>query len=455
MAERSSPQNRYRVEFPTDGSEPFVRLPLGRNWTSHPEAAAIGVELPGRQRSGNHQRAMTVVDCAEAAVVARQHRRGRDAHDNPVAAKVSDGAGRVLKKLRLCLEALVDAGVPGAADALRNAFGVASTSGSPTTPQQSPQSAGFDTAATSDVTAWVVRSGREGLETVESNLRDRMVSLGWGDWVFDQAIGEHGDQAALDRHFAEHLPRRSAKDKRNARNSILAFRNKIKTGDIVVMPLKGSRISTGWIAIGQVTGSTVCDPSRGLGERLRRPVQWLHTNVHDDNVEDDLRASINGRRTVHRVLAPNSVHRLVSLAEHGIDPGPDDPPQLALSGEEAGVLDVEGNVIEGASKRVSVLVYETDQRARRRCIAAHGSSCQVCGIDFGASYGDFADGFIHVHHKTPVHQAAADGEYELDPVNDLVPVCPNCHAMLHRHPDKPCSVEELQRLMEEAEARSV
>ena len=40
---------------------------------------------------------------------------------------------------------------------------------------------------------------------------------------------------------------------------------------------------------------------------------------------------------------------------------------------------------------------------------------RVCGIDFGAVYGDFANGYIHVHHKTPVHQAAADGEYELDP----------------------------------------
>ncbi|WP_419839682.1 HNH endonuclease [Candidatus Poriferisodalis sp.] len=148
------------------------------------------------------------------------------------------------------------------------------------------------------------------------------------------------------------------------------------------------------------------------------------------------------------MLAPNSVQRLVSLAERGFDPGPDGISALHLAGEAAGVLDADGNVIEGASKRVSVLRYETDRRARAQCIAEHGTTCQVCDIDFGAVYGDFADGYIHVHHKTPVHQAAADGEYQLDPINDLVPVCPNCHAMLHRHPDKPCSVEELRRLME-------
>ena len=122
-------------------------------------------------------------------------------------------------------------------------------------------------------------------------------------------------------------------------------------------------------------------------------------------------------------------------------------PPDAQSGDEAGVVAPDGTVIEGASKWVRVLSYEKDRKARERCIAEHGTTCKVCGIDFGATYGNFAEGYIHVHHKTPVHQAAADGEYKLDPINDLVPVCPNCHAMLHRHPDKPCTVEELRILI--------
>ena len=32
--------------------------------------------------------------------------------------------------------------------------------------------------------------------------------------------------------------------------------------------------------------------------------------------------------------------------------------------------------------------------------------------------------------------------YDVDPINDLMPVCPNCHAMLHRR-TPPFSVEEL------------
>lgn len=53
----------------------------------------------------------------------------------------------------------------------------------------------------------------------------------------------------------------------------------------------------------------------------------------------------------------------------------------------------------------------------------------VCGTDLGAVYGDVARGLVHVHHLRPLSEIA--GEYEVDPVHDLRPVCPNCHAVIH------------------------
>ncbi len=50
-------------------------------------------------------------------------------------------------------------------------------------------------------------------------------------------------------------------------------------------------------------------------------------------------------------------------------------------------------------------------------------------------------GFIHVHHLKP--QSSRGGEYEIDPVLDLVPVCPNCHAVMHRRRETPYSLEEV------------
>lgn len=97
---------------------------------------------------------------------------------------------------------------------------------------------------------------------------------------------------------------------------------------------------------------------------------------------------------------------------------------------------------EGAMKRILVNAYERDQKARTACLKHHGRLCVVCGFDFNARYGELGKDFIHVHHLRPL--ALTDGEYELDPVADLRPVCPNCHAMLHRG-ESVLSIEALQR----------
>lgn len=103
-------------------------------------------------------------------------------------------------------------------------------------------------------------------------------------------------------------------------------------------------------------------------------------------------------------------------------------------------------VFEGAKKEIIVNRYERNREAREKCIAAHGCKCAVCGIDFEKVYGEMGRGFIHVHHIVPL--SSIGKEYELNPVRDLVPVCPNCHAMLHRK-DPPYKIEELKTIMSE------
>jgi putative restriction endonuclease len=86
-------------------------------------------------------------------------------------------------------------------------------------------------------------------------------------------------------------------------------------------------------------------------------------------------------------------------------------------------------LVEGAVCRVSVNAYERSPEARRRCIEHHGTNCCICQFNFGAEYGEVAEGYIHVHHFRPLSEVG--GEYVVDPVEDLRPVCPNCHAFLH------------------------
>ncbi|WP_337946952.1 MULTISPECIES: HNH endonuclease [unclassified Pseudoalteromonas] len=74
--------------------------------------------------------------------------------------------------------------------------------------------------------------------------------------------------------------------------------------------------------------------------------------------------------------------------------------------------------------------YERNLKARSECIKEYGVSCTVCGFNFEETYGKRGKGFIHVHHIVPISDIG--DEYQVDPIRDLRPVCPNCHAMLHR-----------------------
>ena len=102
-------------------------------------------------------------------------------------------------------------------------------------------------------------------------------------------------------------------------------------------------------------------------------------------------------------------------------------------------------LLEGATYRLTVNAYERNSVARRNCISHFGATCGVCGFRFGICYGPSADGYIHVHHLRPLSEIGS--EYVIDPVADLVPVCPNCHAVIHlRNP--PYSISEVREMIE-------
>lgn len=97
---------------------------------------------------------------------------------------------------------------------------------------------------------------------------------------------------------------------------------------------------------------------------------------------------------------------------------------------------------EGTTKQVTVNIHERNPKAREACLNKHGYDCKVCGMSFQQIYGKIGQNFIHVHHIKPL--AGVSDEYELNPVQDLVPVCPNCHAMLHTY-SPPLTINELKK----------
>jgi 5-methylcytosine-specific restriction enzyme A len=99
---------------------------------------------------------------------------------------------------------------------------------------------------------------------------------------------------------------------------------------------------------------------------------------------------------------------------------------------------------EGATQRISVNAYERNREARQECLKHYGYRCSVCEFDFEKFYGSHGSKFIHVHHLKQLSEIGK--KYQVNPILDLCPVCPNCHAMIHKG-SKMLSIEALKQLI--------
>ncbi|MDP2035144.1 MAG: HNH endonuclease [Polaromonas sp.] len=86
--------------------------------------------------------------------------------------------------------------------------------------------------------------------------------------------------------------------------------------------------------------------------------------------------------------------------------------------------------IEGGRYEVRSTAIERNPDARAKCLDHYGYSCRVCSFNFEEEFGIEGRAFIHVHHRVDIAQST--GAYKVDPIRDLIPLCPNCHAMAHR-----------------------
>jgi predicted HNH restriction endonuclease len=100
---------------------------------------------------------------------------------------------------------------------------------------------------------------------------------------------------------------------------------------------------------------------------------------------------------------------------------------------------------EGAVYERLVNGYERNPLARQLCVKKYGTNCHVCGFSFGATYGELVNGFIHVHHLVQLSEVGE--EYQVDPIADLRPVCPNCHAVIHHRRNAPYSIEQVRSFL--------
>jgi predicted HNH restriction endonuclease len=99
---------------------------------------------------------------------------------------------------------------------------------------------------------------------------------------------------------------------------------------------------------------------------------------------------------------------------------------------------------EGTVRTIRVNAYERSSAAREKCILHYGCHCAACGLALAEKYGEAAQGLIHVHHLRQL--AHINEKYQVDPINDLRPVCPTCHAVIHTR-TPPFTIEEVTEMI--------
>lgn len=105
----------------------------------------------------------------------------------------------------------------------------------------------------------------------------------------------------------------------------------------------------------------------------------------------------------------------------------------------------EGYGVEGRVKFIYGKRYERDSENRRLAVKKHGLNCHVCDFNFELVYGERGKDFIEIHHIKPL--STLTEVMEVNPETDLVPLCANCHRMIHRRKDNVLSVEELKSIL--------
>ena len=153
---------------------------------------------------------------------------------------------------------------------------------------------------------------------------------------------------------------------------------------------------------------------------------WLSELLKEQNYFSFGLNQIKGQSIVDGLIA------IRNAVAHPVDHFPDE-------------VSSERNFVEGSVRRVTVNAYERNEKARAACIAHYGARCIICGFDFQTQYGDIGIGVIHVHHLNLLSEVGA--AHTVDPINDLRPVCPNCHTAIHLE-NPPRSIEQIKESLE-------
>ena len=159
---------------------------------------------------------------------------------------------------------------------------------------------------------WLVRAGRSG-EREEFALEQGVAVIGWDELPDLSGVSSREDvEHLLARVHPDDNPNRL----RNWAAQIWMFVGRIRSGDLIVLPLKHRSA----IAVGRVTGSYEYRPENPPGARHVRPVEWIRDDLPRTAFDQDLLYSLGAFLTVCQIKRNNAEERIRAIVEGKVPP---------------------------------------------------------------------------------------------------------------------------------------
>jgi 5-methylcytosine-specific restriction endonuclease McrA len=118
-------------------------------------------------------------------------------------------------------------------------------------------------------------------------------------------------------------------------------------------------------------------------------------------------------------------------------------------------------ISEGTRRKGNVQMYERSKKLRDIAINHYIHNghiqCCICSFDFFVQYGEWGKGYIEIHHLKPIcrYEDEESNMFIERALQNVVPVCSNCHRMIHREKNAPMPIEDLKHLVQRAKISSV
>ena len=123
--------------------------------------------------------------------------------------------------------------------------------------------------------------------------------------------------------------------------------------------------------------------------------------------------------------------------------------EMQTEKESAVLKCVEESIVSSDNTKDIITTEENltnKERIKKECIDYYGAICDICGFDYGYTYGESYESEIEVHNTTGYKDDKDEILEDSDPIKDLIPICRNCHHILHNS-KQAVSIDKLREMI--------